>query len=163
MHDRADYRHTFRARFGDHDPCGPPWAREDSMYCQLNPSARRRCEPRYRERRSESMSDQAEFDLRGVPVETGPGWWPLVTRLDHWIRRLLGNGYAIESITERDGHLDFRIAHPEVLDLDLHEAVRILIAHTVSESERACEQCGRPAMHDRDYPFRTRCREHQGS
>lgn len=84
-------------------------------------------------------------------IECGPGWYPILARLDERLRQI-DPDYEVHQIKEKYGTLRFYWASRNL------GAGEPAVAEAEAESERTCELCGNPGcMRKRNGWFRTVC------
>lgn len=82
-----------------------------------------------------------------MSIDIGPGWWPLVTRLDADLRAIYPE-YQVAQVKEKFGELRYYI---EGVPQDLYSQVYERIRDAERESSRTCEECGEPGEQESVY------------
>lgn len=81
---------------------------------------------------------------RAMWVESGPGWWPILLKLDQDIAKLAPD-YQVLQVKEKFGGLRYYIGG---VPADVSDSVYALIDAAERESYQTCEECGEPG-HER--------------
>ncbi|WP_432543957.1 TraR/DksA family transcriptional regulator [Kineococcus sp. SYSU DK002] len=102
------------------------------------------------------------FEGPHAVVETGPGWWPLITRL-HESLRAIDPDYTVAAVKEKFGGLRYHADFTVAVGGAEYERAAALVRDAEDESFRVCEVCGRPGAPDGSAPWvQTLCPEHRG-
>ena len=80
-------------------------------------------------------------------VWTGPGWWPLVARLDEALAQI-DPDYSVQDVKTKLGGLRF-YPRPSVPGPEVRQRFREAIDAAEAESLRTCEECGELGEHRR--------------
>jgi len=89
-----------------------------------------------------------------IGIGTGPGWWPLLLKLDSRLA-ITDPDYTIGQVKEKFGTLRFYTG-------PLTEAGRALVQAAEAATATTCEECGKPGTLDAsDYWMKTLCEAHQ--
>lgn len=77
-------------------------------------------------------------------IETGPGWFPLLERLDAQLAAIAPE-YVVQQIKSKFGSLRF-YARPSHDPYDYREDFQLAIREAETQSLETCEECGGPAL-----------------
>lgn len=99
------------------------------------------------------MTDKPDLPWSDHPawrsVDCGPGWWPIVARLDQDLREVYPD-YRVTQVKEKFGTLRYYTE-------GYTDAMGVRIREAEEESARTCEECGQPGTLRTDRWYRTLC------
>lgn len=89
-------------------------------------------------------------------IDTGPGWWPIITRLDRDLRKI-SITYRVAQVKEKFGGLRY---YTELDNSSCKDEFYARIREAEEEASRTCEECGQPGkLRDRRGWLKTLCDE----